>query len=410
MKLKKDSILQRVFDLDIRIRHNHIEIKHKNKRPVASKHGLAILEVFATPKTLEQGVNELQRCIKSIPEWVEYNSEIRLFYDLGILQSPGKDDAILRSDPDHFDAADVHIRMLNDTMRTTAFQAAIHDTVTSNDIVLDIGTGTGVLAATAALAGAKHVYAIEMAGDMPKLARRFFEANGLGERITIIEGDSTHIDLPEKADVMVSEIIGNDPLDERIISTTADAVKRHLKPEARLIPNRLKIFTLPVTVPENLRNKHVFTRQLVREWQEFYGLDFSIYADAGSKQTYSTLVNTCDAGKWPFLSKPVLIADIRLNKQLSDMIQTRGMFEISQSGILGGMLVYFELELSKNRTFSIHPEKTDHNNSWASKLWIPGKPIKVESGWQVKYTYRYDEINKSQFEVITPGDKNQKKT
>jgi len=402
MKLKKDSILQRVFDLDITIRHNYIEIKYKNKRPVASKHGLAILEVFATPKTLEQGVNELQRCIKSIPEWVEYNSEIMLFYDLGILQTPRKGDVTMRSDPGHFDAADVHIRMLNDTLRTSAFQAAIHDTVTSNDIVVDIGTGTGVLAATAALAGAKHVYAIEMAGDMPKLARRFFEANGLSERITIIEGDSTHIDLPEKADVMVSEIIGNDPLDERIISTTADAVKRHLTPEARLIPNRLKIFTLPVTVPENLLNKHVFTRQLVRDWQGFYGLDFSTYADAGSKQTYSTLVNTFDAGKWPFLSKPVMVADIRLNKQLTDLIETQNIFEISRSGMLSGMLVYFELELSKDRTFSIHPRNTDHNNSWASKLWIPGKPIKVESGWQVKYTYRYDEINKSQFDLVTP--------
>jgi len=204
---------------------------------------------------------------------------------------------------------------------------------------------------------------------------------------------------------MVSEIIGNDPLDERIISTTADAVKRHLAPGARLIPNRLKLCALPVTVPEHVLNKHVFTKQLAKVWQGFYGLDFSSFADAGSKQSYSTLVNTCDAGKWPCLSKPVLIADFRLNKQLSDMIETRGMFEISQSGMLSGMLLYFELELSKNRTFSIHPRNTDHNNSWASKLWIPGKPIKVESGWQLKYTYRYDEISKSQFEVSTPGIK-----
>jgi len=99
MKLKKDSILQRVFDLDIAIRHNHIEIKPKNKKPVACKHGLAILEVFATPKTLEQGVNELQRCIKSIPEWVEYNSEIMMLCELGILQTQQKDDITIRSDP-----------------------------------------------------------------------------------------------------------------------------------------------------------------------------------------------------------------------------------------------------------------------------------------------------------------------
>jgi len=51
--------------------------------------------------------------------------------------------------------------MLNDRQRTRSYQQAIREIVTPDDIVVDIGTGTGVPAATAAMAGTKDVYAIE---------------------------------------------------------------------------------------------------------------------------------------------------------------------------------------------------------------------------------------------------------
>ena len=87
----------------------------------------------------------------------------------------------------------------------------------------------------AAPAGAKRVYAIEVR-PIAEVAARFFQGSGLGDRITLIRGNSTEISLPERADVLVSEIIGNDPLAEQVLDTaTCDAVARLLKPGARLI-------------------------------------------------------------------------------------------------------------------------------------------------------------------------------
>ena len=59
----------------------------------------------------------------------------------------------------------IHEEMLKDTVRTRAYQRAIEENPQDfkNKIVLDIGSGTGILSIFAARAGAKHVYAVENA-------------------------------------------------------------------------------------------------------------------------------------------------------------------------------------------------------------------------------------------------------
>ena len=69
-------------------------------------------------------------------------------------------------------------------------------------------------------------------------------------RITLVPGWSRQIELPEQADLLVSEIIGNEPFEEEVLETTLDARRRLLKPGARLIPNALTLFARPLELPE----------------------------------------------------------------------------------------------------------------------------------------------------------------
>ena len=64
-----------------------------------------------------------------------------------------------------------HARMLHDDRRTGDYLAALVATIRPGDVVLDIGTGSGILAVAAARAGARHVYAVE-ASDIADVAER----------------------------------------------------------------------------------------------------------------------------------------------------------------------------------------------------------------------------------------------
>ena len=125
--------------------------------------------------------------------------------------------------------------MLHDDRRTSDYLAAIAAAVRPGDVVLDIGTGSGVLAVAAARAGARRVYAVE-ASDIAGVAERVFAANGVRTASRSSRGWSREIELPEPADLLVSEVIGSEPLEEEILETTLDARRRLLKPRRTADP------------------------------------------------------------------------------------------------------------------------------------------------------------------------------
>lgn len=74
--------------------------------------------------------------------------------------------------------------MLEDHKRTGAYYAAIRQNRRQFEgkVVLDVGTGSGILAIFAAQAGAKTVYAVE-ATSMAKHARKLVEAHQVRAQI-----------------------------------------------------------------------------------------------------------------------------------------------------------------------------------------------------------------------------------
>ena len=78
--------------------------------------------------------------------------------------------------------------MLQDRGRMDAYRNAILQNTNcfAGKTVLDVGTGSGVLAIWAGMAGAKKVYAIE-ATSMAQHARRLVQQNGLSHVVTVLE-------------------------------------------------------------------------------------------------------------------------------------------------------------------------------------------------------------------------------
>ncbi len=225
-RLTGDTVLQRVPELDLHLDSDGAVVIDLGSRQLhCRQHALAILAEFSRPRQIAQALEVLERSVLGVEGWKHLTATIVAFHEAGVLRDESQPAPPAQRPATGYGTAPVHIRMLDDRSRTASFLRAIRRMVRPGDVVVDIGTGTGILAVAAAQAGARHVYAIEQSG-IGESATALFAANGLADRITLVPGWSTEIDLPEQGDVLVSEMIGNEPLGERILPVTRDAVKR----------------------------------------------------------------------------------------------------------------------------------------------------------------------------------------
>ena len=136
--------------------------------------------------------------------------------------------------------------MIGDVKRTDAYVRALQAAIRPGDSVVEIGTGNGYFAIIAAKLGAAEVVAIEP-NDMIDVAREFACANGVGDSIRFIEAMSTAVELPKKADVMVSDLRGILPFFQAHIPSITDARERLLATGGRQIPERDEIYAACVS-------------------------------------------------------------------------------------------------------------------------------------------------------------------
>lgn len=96
------------------------------------------------------------------------------FNDLNIASQPEEKLDYYFESYSHFN---IHEEMLKDDVRTNAYMKAIlkNKHLFKDKVVLDVGSGTGVLSMFAAKAGAKHVYACDLASIADKVNCLFFK-------------------------------------------------------------------------------------------------------------------------------------------------------------------------------------------------------------------------------------------
>jgi protein arginine N-methyltransferase 1 len=125
--------------------------------------------------------------------------------------------------------------MFADRIRMDAYVAAIQKFVKPGDTVVDLGCGPGIFALLACKAGARRVYAIDV-NAVIDFGRHLASVNGFSDRIHFLRGDSRQIHLPERADVIISDVRGALPLFTHGVDTIHDARQRFLTEGGQLIP------------------------------------------------------------------------------------------------------------------------------------------------------------------------------
>ncbi|MEM7104487.1 MAG: tetratricopeptide repeat protein [Bacteroidota bacterium] len=272
-----------------------------------------------------------------------------------------------------------HFTMLADERRNEAYDQALRNAISNDDTVLDIGTGSGLLAMMAARAGATKVYACEMHTKLANLAEQVISDNGFSEKIKVINKKSTDLDigadLDKKVSVLVSEILDVGAVGEGVVHVIRHAVKNLTTENVKIIPSEVELFGQLIEIPSRSRVNPVKT---------ISGFDLSAFNLFSVPEEYTSvnletefyrvLTDTIPLISYNFYQLPPAIQDNQ--PQVKELE-----FSAKETGNVQAIVFWFDLALDKEITVSSKPG--GELKHWGQALFCFPEPLSVNPGKKV---------------------------
>ena len=118
-----------------------------------------------------------------------------------------------------------HSGYVSDAVKIDAYRRALSNLIKPDDVVIDMGCGSGLLGLLALEAGAARLIAVD-SGPILELARETFERNGFGDRVDYHRTHSSELTLDAPADVLVYDQIGGFAHEVGLTRNVRDLVDR----------------------------------------------------------------------------------------------------------------------------------------------------------------------------------------
>lgn len=256
--------------------------------------------------------------------------------------------------------------MMADSVRMDAYERALRRVVRPGSVVVDIGTGTGILALLACSLGARRVYAIEPDNAIG-VAQEAARAGGYADRIRFIQERSTDVCLPERADVVVSDLRGVLPLFQQHIPAVIDARRRFLLPGGALVPLSDALYAAVVEAPE-------LYQSVVSPWTDNpCGIDMS----AGLR----VAVNNWRKGRVrpeQMLVPPRRWATLDYSAIEDCNVSAQTNWTAERAGVAHGIAVWFDSVLAEDVGFSNAPDAPEL--IYGSAFFPLTRPVELASG------------------------------
>jgi len=272
--------------------------------------------------------------------------------------------------------------LLGNRSRTEAFQRALERSVSPESLVLEIGTGSGILAMIAARAGAAEVISCERQAFMADTARAIIAENGLQQSITVIAKELHHLalgrDLPRRADVLVADLFTGALLEAGGLKLIRRARKHLVKQTCTVIPAAATLRACLVGGPD--------LEQLCRV-ETVAGFDlspFNIFSPPTIGITPERFANL----RYCRYSNPIDCFDFDFNS-LNGFQPRRRIVDIpaTNEGLVLGLLQWLRLELSPGN--ELESDEGSQLN-WTRFVHVFPRPLPIRAGQTLTLHLEHD--------------------
>ena len=370
-KIFKEIKIPKNNNITLREKHERDEVENNEALiPESQKDNIIISNIFVK-KTESIKKSEEPGFIGDPSKW--FNDE--KYYE----NLPGNSDIYHKKDY-YFNSYSnfyIHEEMLKDKVRTGSYQKSILENkdIFKDKIVLDIGSGTGILSFFAAQAGAKHVYGIEFA-DIADFSIDIIKKNNMEDKITIIKSKVEDAKLPvDKVDIILSEWMGYFLLYESMLDCVLYARDKWLKKDGYMFPDRATMFLAGI---EDKNYKH----RKINSWNNIYGFNMNCIKEAAIAEP---LIDNCTEEY--IISSTCKIYDIDLYKIKKEELDFMSGYEIEFDcdECFNGLVSWFNVSFNKVRNKVTLPTGPyDKPTHWKQVVFYIEDNVYVKKGEKLK--------------------------
>ena len=260
-----------------------------------------------------------------------------------------------------FSSIDFVGQCLVDVERTLSFQKAINEVVKKNDLVLDLGTGSGIMALSAAKAGAKKVYAVEFDTFVSEIAKKGIAFNHSEKKMLVLNNDARILHFPKKIkfNVVISEMLTTGMVDEPQIQAINNLHKEKLVTESTIF--------LPSRQDTNI--------SLVNADFTMFGFKLPMTLHLWKWHDWSKL-------KISKITNKIILNSISFKQKNNEKFETTVTLEVKKSGIINGLFL-------TSRTFLTEKIFLDDTEALNAPMLVPIEEKSVKEGQEIKIKVSY---------------------
>lgn len=294
--------------------------------------------------------------------------------------------------------------MLHDGERNRKYHIALCEAIDAvrargeKVIVLDLGTGSGILAMMAAKRGADVVYACEAFEPVAQCAEQVIRDNHLGDRIHVIRKKSTSIqvgpgkDMEERANVLVTEVFDTELIGEGAIETFVHALKELLEPACVVVPHAATMYAQVVHSPF-LRSHHTLSSVCMTPELQIK-VPQSVQTCAGTSAVHDIQLSQLQESDFLPITEPLPIFryDFTDAKTMPYEDFTVSVTKATNRGTGHAVLMWWALDMNRSGSihltcapYWVHPsgKSAPWRDHWMQGVYFPPIEVDVDRGQEL---------------------------